>query len=216
MGKFRPKVMKDLGDYTDFQYLPELMKAAREVIFKSNPNAADMNECLVFLLFKTGRRPDELVETKVMDIDFSERMINWHIKKKRSPHQERLPIDKNTAEYLQWYIHKLKLLPHHYLFSWIKYGVTSNPKYYCHLDRRRAWQILKLASEMTGVKTKNGKFITPRIARHSYAAHLIKKKKSINIIKDLLVHSDIAITAVYAQLDKSDLRDQVDEALEDE
>jgi integrase/recombinase XerD len=214
--KIRPSGMKDKGAYMEFNYLPELMKAARRVSFKSNPNIADMNECLVFLAFKTGRRPEELVRTRVRDIDFDEREINWNIVKKRvDGYQERIPIDIDTNDYLKWYIKTCKLLPHHYLFSWVRYGV-KDIKNYTHLDRRRAWEIIKKASDISGIKSQSGKSISPRIARHSLAVYMRKKGKDISTIKEILAHKDITTTDIYTQFSRKDLRKQIDETFEDE
>lgn len=206
--------MSDLGDYVDFRYLPDLALAARKIIFPNQPkNIADQNEFLVYFSFKTGRRPQELVETKVMDYDPTNQEINFHIMKKRTEVEshQRIPIDKETAEMLELYIKRMGLQRDHYLFSWLRYGVKKK-SHYIHMDRRTAWRIISAASQLSGIKAENGKDICPRIIRHSFAVHLAKIGKPLNVIKDFLCHSDIAITAIYTQFSKKQLKKEIDDA----
>lgn len=202
--------MVDLGDYVEYQYVPQILSKAHLIKFNQPGYSWKQNECLIFLAFRTGRRPDELVNVRVMDFDKEQCMINWHILKKRKVlgHSERIPVDDETAEYLKEYIEEMGLKPEHYFFSWYKYG-RVNPNSYTHMNRRRAWFIIRMAAELANVKCQNQKPVTPRRIRHSFAVHLAKQGTPLNVIKDLLCHSDIATTAIYAQFSKKDLRNQL-------
>ena len=68
-----------------------------------------------------------------------------------------------------------------------------------HLSRQGFWKIIKHYAETAGIK----KDITPHTLRHSFAAHLLENGAKLSDIKEMLGHSDISSTQVYAQLMKS-------------
>ena len=67
------------------------------------------------------------------------------------------------------------------------------------MTRQGFWKIIKHYSQEAGIK----KDITPHTLRHSFAAHLIENGAQLKDIKEMLGHSDISSTQVYAQFIKN-------------
>ncbi len=71
------------------------------------------------------------------------------------------------------------------------------------MTRQGFWKILKGYAKDAGIS----KTITPHTLRHSFATHLLENGADINDIKEILGHSDIASTQVYANYIKSKIKD---------
>ena len=66
------------------------------------------------------------------------------------------------------------------------------------LSRQGFWKIIKHYADLAKIE----KDITPHTLRHSFAAHLLENGAQLKDIKEMLGHSDISSTQIYAQLMK--------------
>ena len=71
------------------------------------------------------------------------------------------------------------------------------------LTRQGFWKIVKQYADELGLSDK----ITPHTLRHSFAAHLIQNGASLEDVKEMMGHSDISSTQIYAQIVNNRFKD---------
>ena len=142
------------------------------------------DRCILETFYQTGIRRAELIALRPEDIDYENRLIKVIGK----GNKERLiPITEAYLENIGFYMEKRE-------------GVTRSNE--CHLFLTGKGQKLypklvynvvnKYLSMVSGVERKS-----PHVLRHSFATHMLNKGADLNIIKELLGHSNLSATQVY-------------------
>lgn len=152
------------------------------------------NKLIVELFYSTGMRRGELVNLKLNDISDSQKTIKVLGKRNKERIIPLLPSALNTiASYIDYRKSLSSIKDIHYLLL-----TEKGAKVYETLVYRVINNYFSKASE----KVKK----SPHILRHSFATHLLNEGADIKSVKELLGHSSLASTQIYANNSISKLK----------
>jgi integrase/recombinase XerC len=165
-----------------------------EILKEENSFVGLRNKLIVELFYSTGMRRAELINLKLNDISDSQKTIKVLGKRNKERIIPLLPSALNTiASYLDYRKSLSSIKDVHYLLL-----TKKGAKIYETLVYRVINNYFSKASE----KVKK----SPHILRHSFATHLLNEGADIKSVKELLGHSSLASTQIYANNSISKLK----------
>ncbi len=152
------------------------------------------DKAMLELLYATGIRVTELISLQVSDLNLRLGQLICHdgSKKRMIPFGQN--AKKSLVQYLQ--IGRPALLRDEdtgVLFV----NCTGSP-----MSRQGFWKLIKNYAGKAGIREE----ITPHTLRHSFAAHLVENGADLKSVQEMLGHSDISTTQVYAAMNRNHLR----------
>ncbi len=179
--------------------LPQILSTQEVELLLEQPKCVDLkgyrDKAMLELLYATGIRVSELISLDISDLNLD---IGFILCNKVS-RERMIPIGSMAISALKSYIAKSRSLmiqdhEEKALF------VNLNGK---RLTRQGFWKIIKQYKN----QAKISKDITPHTLRHSFAAHLLENGADLRSIQEMLGHSDISSTQIYAQIAKNKIRE---------
>lgn len=162
------------------------------------PNGLDTkgarDRAMLEILYATGIRVSELISLNLEDVNIELGCIKCNGNKERI-----IPVGKIALGALENYIKN-------YRASFQK-GKKDNALFLNfhgeRMTRQGFWKIVKYYASLANIE----KEITPHTLRHSFAAHLIENGADLKSVQQMLGHSDISTTQVYADMIKTRISD---------
>ena len=190
-------------------YLPlDAVKGLLEQPDRNTPHGR-RDAVLLSLLYDTGARVQELVDLKVCDINLNDTVTI--VLTGKGGKSRIVPVMKPTGELLRQYIEGNGLSHPARRRNPLFTNRGNQP-----LTRAGVTYILKkyaAQAQANGVKDISEE-ITPHWLRHSKAMHLLQSGVNLIYIRDLLGHSDVSTTEIYARADETMKRKALLEAYE--
>ncbi len=178
---------------------PEILTGEEVDLLLDQPVCVDLkgyrDKAMLELLYATGIRVTELISLDLQDVNLE----LSYIKCKRSAKERIVPIHTVASDALRSYLEnsrKVMIINPEEQALFVNCNGTR-------LTRQGFWKIIKAYTAMAGIK----KDITPHTLRHSFAMHLLENGADLRSIQEMMGHSDISSTQVYANIAKMKLRD---------
>lgn len=185
-----PKVEKKMPGILTMEEVARLL----EQPMGDNPKEI-RDKAMLELLYATGIRVSELISLKVSDVNMQMGYIICHDKSKARA----VPFGSKAREALTAY------------FFGARSEMVSDPEeealfVNCSgkpMSRQGFWKLVKHYAQRAGITEE----ITPHTLRHSFAAHLVANGADLKSVQEMLGHSDISTTQIYATINQNHIRE---------
>ncbi len=145
------------------------------------------------LLYQTGIRRTELINLKLIDVDFSQKTIKVLGKRNK---ERIIPLTDMLIILLKKYLEYRKKVD---LKKQEELILTKKGK---RIYPSLVYQIVNYYLSLVTTKDKK----SPHMLRHSFATHLLDSGADLNAIKELMGHSSLASTQVYTNSSLKELK----------
>ena len=153
------------------------------------------DKAMLELLYATGIRVTELITLKTKDVNLQMGFIVC-----KDANKERvIPFGNQAKSALIRYLEGTRgsMIADEnseYLFA----NCSGQP-----MSRQGFWKLIKYYAKKAGITAD----ITPHTLRHSFAAHLVENGADLRSVQEMLGHSDISTTQIYAQMSHSRIKE---------
>ena len=177
--------------------MPYILSGAEIESLLEQPDGNTLKGCrdraMFETLYATGIRVSELISLDIDDVNLVTGLIVCRNGKERT-----IPI----------YDAAVKAISHYLTYSRPSMAVTGEVSLFVNtgggrMSRQGFWKVLKSYLE----KAQINEDITPQMLRHSFAAHLLENGADVRSLQQMLGHSDISSTQVYAKVIGQQLKD---------
>lgn len=193
-------------DITDGLKAPKIEKKIPEILTmdevirlleqpSGNSHKEIRDKAMLELLYATGIRVTELITLKVSDVNLPMSFIIC-----RDAHKERVILfGKAAKEALVRYLTEAREQMIEDKSSDILFCNFSGAP----MSRQGFWKLIKFYAKKAGITAD----ITPHTLRHSFAAHLVENGADLRSVQEMLGHSDISTTQIYANMNHNRIRE---------
>lgn len=176
-----PKIEKKIPDVLTIKEVNHLLAQPSSENFKGIRDKA-----MLELLYATGLKVSEIVSLNIDEVDLDIGVVHA----KGSDGVERIiPVGRTAIKALLSYIKRYRMESEDSSKEALFINHSGN-----RLTRQGFWKILKQYTKQSNIK----KTITPHTLRHSFAVHLIENGADLKTVQEILGHSDLSTTQIYA------------------
>lgn len=153
------------------------------------------DRAMLELLYATGIRVSELISLKVSDVNLHMEYLTC-----ADVHKERIiPFGIVAKEALRIYLEQGRSrLARNEETEWLFTNCSGG-----EMSRQGFWKLIKYYGKKAGIEAE----ITPHMLRHSFAAHMLSNGADLKSVQEMLGHSDISTTQIYAQMNQGRIRE---------
>ncbi len=169
----------------------ELLLNSEEIFHDNFEGIRDL--LIMELLYQTGIRRIELINLKLIDVNFSQKTIKVLGKQNK---ERIIPLTDTLIILLKRYIEYRKKID---LRKQEELILTKKGK---RIYPSLVYQIVNYYLSLVTTKDKK----SPHMLRHSFATHLLDSGADLNAIKELMGHSSLASTQVYTNSSLKELK----------
>ena len=178
--------------------IPQILSGKEVELLLSQPVCVDpkgfRDKAMLEVMYATGIRVSELIELNVSNVNLELGAIKCSGAKKT----RLIPLYPAALKAVSVYLNE------------VRDSMLANPDEQAlfvnvggaRMSRQGFWKILKHYQQTAHIE----KDITPHTLRHSFAVHLLENGADLNSVQELMGHSDISSTQVYANLINSKLK----------
>lgn len=191
-----PKIQRKLPVVLSIEEIEQMMAQ----IDRSKPEG-ERNKTIIEVLYSCGLRVSELVNLELAHIYWDDEFIRVIGKGDK---ERLIPIGsvalKQARLYYETVRRHMDVAPGHskYLF------LNRRGK---RLTRVMIFTIVKTLAQKAGIT----KTISPHTFRHSFATHLVEHGADLRAVQDMLGHESITTTEIYTHLDRTHLRNTLEQ-----
>ncbi len=185
-----PKIEKKIPEILSMDEVVRLLEQP------SGDSSKDIRDkAMLELLYATGIRVTELITLKTSDVNLNMGYISC----KDSNKERVIPFGNEAKKALTKYLNGTReamlVDPNsEYLFA----NCSGQP-----MSRQGFWKLIKYYAKKAGINAD----ITPHTLRHSFAAHLVENGADLRSVQEMLGHSDISTTQIYAHMNHSHIKE---------
>lgn len=172
--------------------LPQILTGKEVELLLSQPSCVDAkgfrDKAMLEVMYATGIRVSELIDLDIGNVNLELGVIKCNGAKKT----RLIPLYPAALKALSVYVNEVREAmlaepDEQALFVNVSGG---------RMSRQGFWKILKHYQQSAHID----KDITPHTLRHSFAVHLLENGADLNSVQELMGHSDISSTQMYANL----------------
>ncbi len=174
--------------------MPQILTSREVELLLNQPDLNELkgvrDKAMLELLYASGLRVSELIDLNIDSINLDLGYVRCSEGKK----ERIVPLYPMAVKALDAYIQSTRKI----------YSKPGNNALFINfsgerLTRQGFWKIIKQYQQLAGITTD----ITPQTLRHSFAAHLVENGADLHDVQQMLGHTDIASTQIYARFVKN-------------
>ncbi len=189
LGLQAPKIEKRVPSVLTSEEVELLLEQPKDIDLKGTRDKA-----MLEFAYATGMKVTEIIYLDVEDVNFEESTVKCSNGKKTRI----IPLGTLAEKALKEYVEEARPI----MVKDDKTKALFVNVNGARLTRQGFWKIVKYYKEQAHID----KDITPHVLRHSFATHLLQNGADLKSIQEMLGHSDISSTQVYAQFQGPELK----------